>query len=236
MGSVNALARILDAELERCRVSRDNPVHRRLLDGEFTPAMLREWGNQHWLYTAAYPGHLCLVAAAAPSYAARGFVLTIAYEEYAGSEARPQSRLGQWEDVCAEFGLSPTELRRAAPLPTTTAMLATQECLARRSFVEGAAALLVGARGESAPYGSERRRALVERYGVSPEAAQFFGGSSDAGRASKTIQIIAPYVNSAESRDAVRFAVRRVLESRWEFFSGLGRAFGWSDDGCVPPS
>lgn len=215
-------------ELERRRVSRDNPVHRRLIAGDFTREMLQEWGRQMWIWLRAFPGYLALLAGNAPTPEIRERLLTSAYEEETGKVSGSPPRIRQWEAVCAAFGLSPADLAASKPLPTTEAMMSTQELVARRSFVEGAAGLLVAVRGEAGPFMLERRRAMVEKYQLPESALPYFAAQAQADPVAESMALVAQFATTSEQQAAAREAVRRVLNARWEFFSGIGRAFGWN--------
>src|SRR5689334_20699387 len=100
-------------ELERRRVGRDNPVHRRLLAGTLSLDELRAFGRQHWRWQRAYPGFLALVAGNAPDPDRRAWLLEMAYEQATGRVSGTAGRLEQWEAVCACWGLTPDDLAGA---------------------------------------------------------------------------------------------------------------------------
>lgn len=226
MAAAQEFIRSLGDIIDERNIGRDNLIHRRLVGGEFTPEMLREWCRQHWLFIRAYPSYLCLVAGNAPDPQIRAEVVRIVYEWETGGISGSPSRIAQWEQVCEALGVTHADLSSARALPTTEAMLATQELVARRSFVEGAAGLLVGSR-EGAPAVNARRDALASKYGVPDSSLSYFDAQTRLARPADNASLLASAATDELQQEAARAALRRVLNARWEYYSGIGRAFGW---------
>ena len=211
-------------ELEACRVSRDHPVHRLLVEGGFTLPMLHELGRQQWAFHRAFPTSLALLAGGCPDPALRQSLLASAYEQETGGISGTAGRLELWERVCATWGLTPADLEASRPLPTTEAMNALQEYVARRPFGEAAAGLLIAVAGEAAPFMAARRAAMAAFYGVPEPALVYFTVQAAGDPVEEYAEIAYRYSATRIEQAAALRALRLVLHARWDYFSGIGRA------------
>ncbi|MEA2267691.1 MAG: pyrroloquinoline-quinone synthase [Solirubrobacteraceae bacterium] len=214
---------LLDAvstELDRCAVGRDNPTHRRLVAGELTPAELRVWGAQQWLWHRAFPGVLATLAAQCPVPELRGALLRRASLEDGALAAESPGRCAEWARVAHALGVSGADLAAATPIAETEMMIAVQRMVAARPFAEGWVGIMVGVDGETQSHNAARRRTMNDRYGV-PAAALEYVRVPDGDPVAPALETIEPHLDGA--LDGAVEALRLVLHARWNYFSGLTR-------------
>jgi pyrroloquinoline quinone (PQQ) biosynthesis protein C len=219
---MSALLQLVTTEIDRCAVGRDNPTHRRLVAGELTPAELRVWGAQQWLWHRAFPGVLATLAAQCPVPELRGALLRRAALEDGAVPAASPGRCVEWARVAEALGVGGADLAVAAPIAETEMMIAVQRMVAARPFVEGWVGIMVGVDGETQSHNAGRRRTMSERYGV-PEAALEYVRVPDGDPVAPAVEAIEQYRDGAASLDGAREALRLVLHARWNYFSGLTR-------------
>jgi pyrroloquinoline quinone (PQQ) biosynthesis protein C len=215
------LLSLVETELDRCAVGRDNPTHRRLVAGELTAVERRVWGMQQWLWHRAFPGVLAMLAAQCPEPDLRAGLLRRAALEDGAVPAVSPGRCAEWERVAAALGASARDLASAMPTLETEMMIAVQRMVAARPFAEGWIGIMVGVDGETQSHNAARRQTMAGRYGVPEEALAYVRvPESDPIRAA--VESIEPHVGS--STEGALEALRLVLHARWNYFSGLTRA------------
>jgi pyrroloquinoline quinone (PQQ) biosynthesis protein C len=215
------LLSLVETELDRCAVGRDNPTHRRLVAGELTAVERRVWGMQQWLWHRAFPGVLAMLAAQCPSPALRAEILRRAALEDGAVPAVSPGRCAEWERVAAALGASAGDLASAMPTLETEMMIAVQRMVAARPFAEGWVGIMVGVDGETQSHNAARREAMAGRYGV-PEDALRYVRVPDADPVRAAIEAIEPHIGA--STEGALEALRLVLHARWNYFTGLTRA------------
>jgi pyrroloquinoline quinone (PQQ) biosynthesis protein C len=215
------LLSLVETEIDRCAVGRDNPTHRRLVDGELTPVELRVWGMQQWVWHRAFPGVLALLAAQCPDPELRGALLRRAALEDGAVPAVSPGRCAEWERVAAALGAGARDLASATPTLETEMMIAVQRMVAARPFAEGFVGIIVGVDAETQSHSVARKEAMARVYGV-PEEALAYLRIPDGDPVRAAVEQIEPFIGG--STDGALEALRLVLHARWNYFSGMTRA------------
>lgn len=228
MGVVDELRRRVEDELERCAVGRDHPFHRALVAGDLGRPELVELARQQWLFHVRFPAVLAALAAGCGDPQLRAPILTDAYEQDTGAVSGTGSRLQLWRAVASTWGVADQDLDEARALPTTDAMLAIQDWVARRPFVEAYVGIQIGVYAESAPHMPARRRAMEDAYRVVAPGLDYFAARAVADPVGESLEPIEPMVTSASIAPAAA-ALRLVLHARWSYFDGIAAASGWRE-------
>jgi pyrroloquinoline quinone (PQQ) biosynthesis protein C len=215
------LLSLVETELDRCAVGRDNPTHRRLVAGQLTAVERRVWGMQQWLWHRAFPGILAMLAAQCPDPELRARLLRRAALEDGAVPAVSPGRCAQWERVAAALGASATDLASAAPTLETEMMIAVQRMVAARPFAEGWIGIMVGVDAETQSHNAARRETMAGSYGV-PEEALSYVRVPDGDPVRAAVEEVEPHIGT--SAEGALEALRLVLHARWNYFSGVTRA------------
>ena len=216
----------IERELEACRVSRDNPVHQKLIAGRFSHQALRDWGRQQYIFHRAFPAALTRLARK-KSDGPNGTdtFLDFARMAEAGTQTKP-GRLQLWTSICGEWGLMPDELEKSSPLPATEVMIAIQLHIATESFCQGFVGLAIGVILEAADFGAERKEALRLHYGVSEDSLGYFTAWALPTKREDLLRVAAGSCpDRVAQADALR-ALRLVLRTRWAYFEAIGASAG----------
>jgi pyrroloquinoline-quinone synthase len=213
------------AELEaavNARHSRLNPFTEKWVKGELTRAQLGAWVAQHYQYVSQFPRWCAAVYSECPYRDARDFLLENIVEEESGT--RHVDLLIRFGEAC---GLSRAEIEGARQLPTTRALTAWCYEMAHRPFHEAAAGLLVGL--ESQVPGIYRRNLppLKPLYGFTDHEIEFFAVhiEADEVHGERGYQIVETYCATAARREQAIERVRQATEMRWQYMTGLHRAY-----------
>jgi pyrroloquinoline-quinone synthase len=226
MAEPSPFRRQLEAAVN-ARHSRLNPFTEKWVSGELTRSQLGSWAAQHYQYVSQFPRWCAAVYAECPHADARDFLLENIVEEESGT--KHVDLLIRFAEAC---GVSRAEVERTVQLPTTRALTAWCYEMAHRPFQEAAAGLLVGL--ESQVPGIYRRNLppLKPKYGFTDHEIEFFAVhiEVDEVHGERGYEIVEAYsVTDAERARAVD-AVRQATEMRWQYMSGLHRAFVLKED------
>jgi pyrroloquinoline-quinone synthase len=167
------------------------------------------------------------VYAECPHADARDFLLENIVEEESGT--KHVDLLIRFAEAC---GVSRAEVEHTVQLPTTRALTAWCYEMAHRPFPEAAAGLLVGL--ESQVPGIYRRNLppLKPLYGFTDREVEFFAIHIEADEihGERGYEIVETYADTPEMRARAVDAVRQATEMRWQYMSGLHRAFVLKED------
>ena len=204
------------------RHSRMNPFTEKWVKGELTRAQLGAWAAQHYQYVSQFPRWCATVYGECPDPDARDFLLENIIEEESGT--KHVDLLIRFAEAC---GVSRTEVERTGQLPTTRALTAWCYEMAHKPFTEAAAGLLVGL--ESQVPGIYRRNLppLKPLYGFSDHEIEFFAVhiEADEVHGERGYEIVETYSTTADQRERAVDAVRQATQMRWQYMTGLHRAF-----------
>jgi len=202
--------------------SRLNPFTEKWVNGELTRAQLGAWAAQHYQYVSQFPRWCAAVYAECPYPDARDFLLENIVEEESGT--KHVELLLRFAEAC---GVSRSEVENARQLPTTRALTAWCYEMAHRPFYAAAAGLLVGL--ESQVPGIYRRNLppLKSRYGFTDHEVEFFAVhiEADEVHGERGYQIVEKYCPTPEMQARALEAVREATEMRWQYMTGLARAY-----------
>jgi pyrroloquinoline-quinone synthase len=204
------------------RHSRMNPFTEKWVNGELTRAQLGAWVCQHYQYVSQFPRWCATVYGDCPDADARDFLLENIVEEESG--VKHVDLLIRFGEAC---GVSRHDVETARQLPTTRALTAWCYETARRPFHVAAAGLLVGL--ESQVPGIYRRNLppLKTHYGFNDREVEFFAIhiEADEVHGERGYQIVERHCTTDAMRDEALDQVRQAAEMRWQYMSGLYRAY-----------
>ncbi len=209
------------------RHSRMNPFTEKWVAGDLTRAQLGAWASQHYQYVSQFPRWCAAVYAECPYPDARDFLLENIIEEESGT--KHVDLLIRFAEAC---GVSRAEVESTRQLPTTRALTAWCYEMAHRTFYEAAAGLLVGL--ESQVPGIYRRNLppLKPRYGFTDHEIEFVAVhiEVDEVHGERGYEIVEKYARTREERVRAVDAVRQATEMRWQYMTGLHRAYVLKED------
>ena len=209
------------------RHSRMNPFTEKWVNGELTRAQLGAWVCQHYQYVSQFPRWCATVYGDCPDADARDFLLENIVEEESG--VKHVDLLIRFGEAC---GVSRHDVETARQLPTTRALTAWCYETSRQPFHVAAAGLLVGL--ESQVPGIYRRNLppLKSHYGFNDREVEFFAIhiEADEVHGERGYQIVERHCTTpARSAEALE-QVRQATEMRWQYMSGLHRAYVLKED------
>ena len=196
------------------RHSRMNPFTERWVNGELTRQQLGAWVCQHHQYVSQFPRWCAAVYAECPDPVARDFLLENIVEEESGT--KHVDLLIRFGEAC---GVSRKEIETARQLATTRALTAWCFETSRRPFHVAAAGLLVGLESQVPP--------LTSKYGFTDHEVEFFAIhiEADEVHGERGYQIVELHSDTPERRAQALEQVRQATEMRWQYMSGLHRAY-----------
>jgi pyrroloquinoline-quinone synthase len=226
MAEPSEFRRQLEAAVN-ARHSRLNPFTEKWVKGELTRGQLGAWAAQHYQYVSRFPRWCAAVYAECPYADARDFLLENIAEEESGT--KHVDLLIRFAEAC---GVSRGEVESTVQLPTTRALTAWCYEMAHRPFYEAAAGLLVGL--ESQVPGIYRRSLppLKPLYGFTDHEVEFFAIhiEADEVHGERGYEIVERYSTTPEMRQRAIGAVRQATEMRWQYMTGLHRAYVLKED------
>jgi pyrroloquinoline-quinone synthase len=226
MAEPSAFRRELEAAVN-ARHSRLNPFTEMWVKGELTRGQLGAWAAQHYQYVSQFPRWCATVYGACPYPDARDFLLENIIEEESGT--KHVDLLIRFAEAC---GVSRPEVERTRQLPTTRGLTAWCFEMAHAPFYEAAAGLLVGL--ESQVPGIYRRNlpALKPLYGFTDHEIEFFAVhiEADEVHGERGYEIVETYADTDAKRATAVDAVRQATEMRWQYMTGLYRAYVAKED------
>jgi pyrroloquinoline-quinone synthase len=213
------------SELEKAvnaRHSRLNPFTEKWVKGELTRDQLGAWAAQHYQYVSQFPRWCATVYGTCPDADARDFLLENIIEEESGT--KHVDLLIRFAEAC---GVSRAQVETARQLPTTRGLTAWCYEMSHAPFHVAAAGLLVGL--ESQVPGIYRRNLppLKTHYGFTDHEVEFFAIhiEADEVHGERGYQIVERHGTTPERQAEAIEAVRQATEMRWQYMTGLHRAY-----------
>jgi pyrroloquinoline-quinone synthase len=199
------------------RHSRLNPFTERWVRGELTRAQLGAWAAQHYQYVSKFPRWCATVYGECPDPDARDFLLENIVEEEAGT--KHVDLLIRFAEAC---GVSRREVEATRQLE-----------MSRQAFHVAAAGLLVGLESQVPGIYKRNLPPLKTHYGFSDHEVEFFAIhiEADEVHGERGYQIVERHCSTPERRAEAIEAVRQATEMRWQYMTGLHRAYVLKDEG-----
>ena len=200
-----------------------HPFYQEWTAGTLTLDRLRKYAQQYYSFEAAFPTFLSAIHARCPSLPVRQLILDNLWDEEHGEDNHP----ALWLRFCNALGLADAEVREAAPLPETRALVDTYRAASMtRPYPEALASLF--AYEVQAPAISEQKMAgLKHYYGITEEATLAFFTThltADVAHSGAERQVIDTYADSPERQEALAEAVQQARDALWLFLDGVYRA------------
>jgi pyrroloquinoline-quinone synthase len=221
MGSRSAFRDQLEAAVN-ARHSRLNPFTEEWVKGTLSRAQLGAWAAQHHQYVSQFPRWCAAIYAECPYADARDFLLENIIEEESGT--KHVDLLIRFAEAC---GVSRSTVESTTQLPTTRALTAWCYETAHRPFTEAAAGLLVGLESQVPGIYKRNLPPLKTHYGFTDHEVEFFAIhiEADEVHGERGYEIVEQYATTAEERERAAEAVRQATEMRWQYMTGLHRAY-----------
>ncbi len=209
------------------RHSRMNPFTEKWVKGELTRAQLGAWAAQHYQYVSQFPRWCAAVYAECPDPDARDFLLENIVEEEAGT--KHVDLLLRFAQAC---GVSGKDVETTRQLPTTRALTAWCYETAHQPFFAAAAGLLVGLESQVPGIYQRNLPPLKSHYGFSDHEVEFFAIhiAADEIHGERGYQIVEQHAGTPDKQAVALAAVREATEMRWQYMTGLYRAFVLKED------
>jgi pyrroloquinoline-quinone synthase len=204
------------------RHSRLNPFTEKWVKGELSRAQIGSWACQHYQYVSQFPRWCAAVYAECPDAEARDFLLENIIEEESG--VKHVELLIRFAEAC---GVRRSDVETARQLPTTRALTAWCHETSRQPFHVAAAGLLVGLESQVPGIYQRNLPPLRTHYGFSDHEVEFFAVhiEADEVHGERGYQIVERHCTTDERRaDAVE-QVRQATEMRWQYMTGVYRAY-----------
>jgi len=218
------------AQLEQAvnaRHSRMNPFTEKWVNGELTREQLGSWCKQHYQYVSQFPRWCAAVYAECPDADARDFLLENIVEEESG--VKHVDLLIRFGEAC---GVSRQQVENTRQLPTTRALTAWCYETSKRPFHVAAAGLLVGLESQVPGIYKRNLPPLRTHYGFNDREVEFFAIhiEADEVHGERGYQIVERHSTTPERQAEAIDAVRQATEMRWQYMSGLHRAYVLKED------
>ncbi len=226
MGQPSLLRQELEAAVN-ARHSRMNPFTERWVKGELTREQLGAWAAQHYQYVGQFPRWCARVYADCPYADARDFLLENIIEEESGT--KHVDLLIRFAEAC---GVGRAEVEKTPQLPTTRALTAWCYEMSQRPFYEAAAGLLVGLESQVPGIYKRNLPPLRTHYGFTDHEVEFFAIhiEADEVHGERGYEIVEQACTTPEMRMRAVEAVREATEMRWQYMTGLYRAYVLKDE------
>ena len=207
--------------------SRMNPFTEKWVKGELTRAQFGSWASQHYQYVSQFARWCAAVYAECPDSDARDFLLENIIEEESG--VKHVDLLIRFAEAC---GVSRKEVETAQQLPTTRALTAWCYETSQRPFHIAAAGLLVGLESQVPGIYQRSLPPLKTHYGFTDHEVEFFAIhiEADEVHGERGYQIVEGHCTTPERQAEAAEQVRQATEMRWQYMSGLHRAFVLKED------
>jgi len=202
--------------------SRMNPFTEKWVKGELTRAQFGSWASQHYQYVSQFARWCAAVYAECPDSDARDFLLENIIEEESG--VKHVDLLIRFAEAC---GVSRKEVETAQQLPTPRALTAWCYETSQRPFHIAAAGLLVGLESQVPGIYQRSLPPLKTHYGFTDHEVEFFAIHIEADEihGERGYQIVEGHCTTPERQAEAAEQVRQATEMRWQYMSGLHRAF-----------
>jgi pyrroloquinoline-quinone synthase len=209
------------------RHSRLNPFTEKWVNGELTRTQLGQWVCQHYQYVSQFARWCATVYGDCPDPDARDFLLENIIEEESGT--KHVNLLIRFGEAC---GVSRAEIESARQLPSTRALTGWCYETARKPFHIAAAGLLVGLESQVPGIYKRNLPPLKAHYGFTDHEVEFFAIhiEADEVHGERGYQIVERHSTTPEKQAEAADAVREATEMRWQYMTGLHRAFVLKED------
>ena len=209
------------------RHSRLNPFTEKWVKGELSRAQLGAWAAQHYQYVSQFTRWCAAVYAECPDADARDFLLENIVEEESG--VKHVDLLIRFGEAC---GVSRAEIESTRQLPSTRGLTAWCYETARQPFHVAAAGLLVGLESQVPGIYKRNLPPLKTHYGFTDHEVEFFAIHIEADEihGERGYQIVERHSTTPEMQREAALAVREATEMRWQYMTGLHRAFVLKED------
>jgi pyrroloquinoline-quinone synthase len=207
--------------------SRMNPFTEKWVKGELSRVQLGSWACQHHQYVSQFARWCAAVYAECPDSDARDFLLENIVEEESG--VKHVDLLIRFAEAC---GVSRTQVETALQLPTTRALTAWCYETSQRPFHVAAAGLLVGLESQVPGIYQRNLPPLKTHYGFGDHEVEFFAIhiEADEVHGERGYQIVERHSTTPEKQAEAVEQVRQATEMRWQYMSGLHRAYVLKED------
>src|SRR5919204_980036 len=204
------------------RHSRLNPFTEKWVKGELTRAQLGAWAAQHYQYVSQFPRWCAAVYAECPYGDARDFLLENIVEEESG--VKHVDLLIRFAEAC---GVTRKAVETKPQLLTTRGLTAWCFEMSHKPFHVAAASLLVGLESQVPGIYKRNLPPLRTHYGFSEREVEFFAIhiEADEVHGERGYQIVERHCATPAMREEALDQVRQAAEMRWQYMSGLYRAF-----------
>ena len=202
--------------------SRLNPFTERWVKGELSRAQLGQWAAQHYQYVSQFARWCAAVYAECPDADARDFLLENIIEEESGT--KHVDLLIRFAEAC---GVTRRDVEGTRQLPTTRGLTAWCHEMSQRPFYQAAAGLLVGLESQVPGIYQRNLPPLRTHYGFTGHEVEFFAIhiEADEVHGERGYEIVERASVTHEMRARAVDAVREATEMRWQYMSGLFRAY-----------
>src|SRR5437762_8631499 len=209
------------------RHSRLNPFTEQWVKGELTRAQLGAWAAQHYQYVSQFPRWCATVYGDCLDADARDFLLENIVEEESGT--KHVDLLIRFAEAC---GVARAQVEGTRQLPTTRGLTAWCFEMSRQPFHIAAAGLLVGLESQVPGIYKRNLPPLKTHYGFDDHAIEFFAIhiEADEVHGERGYAIVAHHSTTPELQAQAIDRVREATEMRWQYMSGLHRAFVLKDE------
>ena len=204
------------------RHSRLNPFTERWVKGELSRAQLGAWAAQHHQYVSQFPRWCATVYGTCTDPDARDFLLENIIEEESG--VKHVDLLIRFAEAC---GVTRKEVETKPQLPTTRGLTAWCFEMSHKPFHIAAAGLLVGLESQVPGIYKRNLPPLKTHYGFTDHEVEFFAIhiEADEVHGERGYQIVERHSTTPDTQAEAVEAVRQATEMRWQYMSGLYRAY-----------
>jgi pyrroloquinoline-quinone synthase len=209
------------------RHSRMNPFTEKWVGGDLTRAQLAQWACQHYQYVSQFPRWCATVYGECPDADARDFLLENIVEEEAGT--KHVDLLIRFAEAC---GATRADVETARQIPSTRGLTAWCFEMSNKPFHIAAAGLLVGLESQVPGIYKRNLPPLKTHYGFTDHEVEFFAIHIEADEihGERGYQIVERHCPTPERQAEAVDAVRQATEMRWQYMSGLHRAYVLKED------
>ncbi len=197
----------------------NHPFYQAWSRGELSMACMKEYAREYYHHVKAFPTYLSALHARTEDPKARRMLLSNLIEEEAGSPNHPDL----WKTFAMEVGASDEELAQHKPNAEIKHMINTfRKICSEQTLAEGVAALYAY-ESQIPAICISKIDGLKKFYGMSnPQGWEYFRVhiAADEEHAAEERRLLALHVNAANVQ-SVRAAVQKVLDSLWNFLTGL---------------
>jgi len=204
------------------RHSRMNPFTEQWVKGALSRDHLGAWAAQHYQYVSQFARWCATVYGQCPDPDARDFLLENIIEEESGT--KHVDLLIRFAETC---GVSRAQVESTRQLPTTRGLTAWCFEMSRQPFHVAAAGLLVGLESQVPGIYKRNLPPLKTHYGFNDREVEFFAIhiEADEVHGERGYQIVERHCTTDAMRDEALDQVRQAAEMRWQYMSGLYRAY-----------